>query len=390
MEWDVLIIRYSEIAVKGRHARSTMTWNLKNNIRIALEREGIEHVIEAAPGRIYVKTVKKEEMMNATTILKRVFGLKSISPSRVYLLEPNLEATLETIIDEFIHRIKGASFRIRARRIGKHDFTSKDVERIAGAKVLERRPDLNVNLEDPDYTLWVEVRGEELYVYDMIIHGPGGLPIGSSGKSLVLFSGGFDSTVASWYILHRGAKVDLIYYDIGDEENFEIAKQAAENLYNHYVMGAYSLSLIRVWFHAVSEKLASQLNPSYATLILRRFMLEHAARYALSNGYHNIGTGESLAQVSSQTAQSLLMIGANLPLPVLRPLIGFDKDDIVRKAAEIGVYDIVSHQREFCAQRRRRPTPKPNPRTYEKELLKARQLAEILVKKAPIKRYVIS
>jgi len=388
MEWDTLIVRYAEIAVKGKHTRSLMIRLLKNNIGKALEREGIEYLFHESPGRLFVKIDEQKDMERASRIIKRVFGVKSLSPSRVYSLRGGIEDVLKRVTDDFIERIKGSSFRIRSRRVGQHDFTSKDVERIAGSLVLQRDPRLQVDLEHPEYTLWIEIRGGTVYAYDTVLEGPGGLPLGSSGRSLVLYSGGFDSTVASWYIMRRGSRVDLVYYDIGDEENFKIARQAAESLYENYVMGAYNLVLYRVWFHTVAERLSSLVNPAYSTLVLRRLMLEHASRLALTLGYHALTTGESLAQVSSQTPESLYVVGANLPVPVYRPLIGMDKDDVMEKAREIGVYEIVSRQREFCAQRKRRPTPNPRPALFEKEVLSARAELSGLLPRLPLKKYV--
>nr|MEB3844743.1 hypothetical protein [Desulfurococcales archaeon] len=167
---------------------------------------------------------------------------------------------------------------------------------------------------------------------------------------------GFDSTVAAWYAARRGSITGLVFYDLGVEEAWNNAYKAAEILAAKWARG-WKITLYRADFVPLRDIIRGAVKPEYRVLILRRFMLEHASALALGLGYEALVTGESVGQVASQTVRNLRLIGSMLPLPVLRPLAGMDKDEIMSKAFEIGVYDVVSRQVEPC-----RNAPKPVPR----------------------------
>ncbi len=201
---SVVLVRYSEIAVKAHSTSSKMETLLRRNIEEALEAHG------ATYGRIVVeegRLIIEEAGYDAAKAAARVFGVKSVSPA-VEVGFGGLDDIVEAGVNYFCERVKGKIFRVRARRAGTHDFTSKDIEKALGAKLLESCGARKVDLTSPEYTAYVEVRGGKAYFYDEVIEGPGGLPLGSEDKVLVLFSGGFDSTAAAWLVMKRGAPVD--------------------------------------------------------------------------------------------------------------------------------------------------------------------------------------
>ncbi|MEB3774156.1 MAG: THUMP domain-containing protein [Desulfurococcales archaeon] len=362
---DVVLVRYSEIAVKGRHTRRRMEELLVEGIRELLSRSGVEGEPHRVDGRVIVYTSRPRE---ASKAISRVFGVKSLSPA-VEAIFRDLEDLVEAAYNYFKDRVRGRIFRVRARRAGSHSFTSKDVERLLGARLMEAGA-RGVDLEAPEYTAYVEIRGERLYMYDEVLPGPGGLPLGSEDPVLVLFSGGFDSTVAAWRAMRRGSRAYLLYYDMGVEEARDNAVEAASRLMRLYAYG-YKPKLYIVGFRGVAMIARSSIRPEYQLLAIRRYMMEHATSLARRMGIEAIVTGESVGQVASQTIRNLYLISSGLDIAILRPLAGSDKDEIMEEARRIGLYDIVSRQIEVCG-RAPTPTPRGNPETFWREYEKIR------------------
>ena len=378
-----VLVRYSEVAVKGRPTRRRMERLLGEALQEALRRRGLSYTSMDTPeGRIVIWG--PSEPREVAKAAARVFGVKSTSPAVAFRFS-SLEELIDAAARFFAPRARGRVFRVRARRAGTHPFTSKDIERLLGEKLIQLGAG-PVNLSSPDYTAYVEVRGGIAFLFDEIIPGPGGLPLGSEDPVLVLYSGGFDSTVAAWLIMRRGAPAGLAFYDLGVEEAWETALRAARELAREWVhLG--TLRLYRIYFREVMSRLASSVDPGYRLLVLRRLMMEHACRLALERGYEALATGESVGQVASQTVRNIRLIGSMLCLPVLRPLAGSDKDEVQRLAAEIGVYDIVKSQVEAC---RGSPVPRASPRRFAAELEKAKRALGDLLYKAPVEEHVLS
>ncbi len=361
---DVVIVRYSELAVKGRRTRARMENLLVEGIREILSRRGLQGDPVRIEGRIIVYSPGDPDAV--ATAVAEVIGVKSASPAKMIRFT-SLEDLVEQALSHFAPRVKGRVFRVRARRSGVHSFTSKDVERLLGAKLLEAGG-RGVDLENPEYTAYVEVRGGTAFLYDKVLQGPGGLPIGSEDPVLVLFSGGFDSTVAAWRILRRGSPVHLLYYDMGEPRALEIALEAGRRLMGRYAYG-YKPRMYIVSLRGVVGIVRASVEPGYQLLVIRRIMMEHAANLARSLGIEALATGESIGQVASQTIRNLYLISRMIDAAILRPLAGSDKDEVMQEAAKIGLYDVVSRQIEVCG---RAPTPVPRAsrevfaREYEK------------------------
>ncbi|MCE4624805.1 MAG: THUMP domain-containing protein [Desulfurococcales archaeon] len=378
-----VIVRYSEVAVKGWRTRKRMERLLVEAIRKALQKWRVGNgSIEIMPGRIVVWN--PENVEQAALAVAHVFGVKSVSPAYASNFE-DLEDIVSLGVSLYGDRVRGRIFRVRARRAGQHDFTSKDVERELGAALLSAGA-RGVDLEAPEYTVYVEVRDNTAFFYDNIIQGPGGLPLGSEEPVLVLFSGGFDSTAAAWLIMRRGAPVGLAFYDLGVPEAWRVAREAAEELAKKWVHWG-RLTLYRIHFEEVLATLMRSVKGEYRLLVLRRLMLEHACNLAVKEGYEALATGESVGQVASQTVRNIRLIGSNTCLPVLRPVSGMDKDEVTSLTMRIGLYDIVSHQIEAC---RGNPVPRASIRIFYEELEKARRAVSAILDNIAVEREEIT
>jgi len=362
----VVIVRYSEVAVKGPRSRPRMERILASNIREALARARLKGRIERSPGRILVW--EPDDVEAAALAAARVFGVKSVSPAVAFRFE-TLDDIVGAGVDYFAPRLRGRSFRVTARRVGDHEFTSLDVERSLGAALLDAGAG-PVNLTAPEAVAYVEVRGDTVFLYDRIIEGPGGLPLGSEEPSLVLYSGGFDSTAAWWLIWRRGSPADAAYFDLGVPEALENALETARVLAGAWGHG-HRPTLHVADFTDAARTVAELVAPRYRVIVMRRLMVEEAAKLALERGYEALVTGESVGQVATQTIRNLRLIGSNLPLPVIRPVSGMDKDEVVALTRRIGVYGHVSRQIEAC-RAQVNPTPRANPERFREELARVR------------------
>ncbi len=393
MEFNVAIIRYSEVAVKGPSTRSKMEDLLRSNLEEALSARGVDYDrVDVADGRVLV-WARGGEAVRAAEAAARVFGVKSSSPA-VRVEFDGIEDLVGEASRFFCSRVRGRVFRVRARRAGRHGFTSKDVERLLGSVLLEKCGAAGVDLTSPEYTARVEVRGASAFFYDLIMEGPGGLPLGSEDRSLVLFSGGFDSTAAAWLVMKRGSPVDLLFYDYGDAEFRRIAVAAAKLLADTWAYGSRP-RLVVADFRGAAKLVASKVGPEYRVLVARRLMMLYAVRVAREAGALALVTGENIGQVASQTIANMYLIGGGLELPVIRPLAGFDKEETVNLTRRIGTHDLNAAQVEVCG-RASTPTPRGDPEVFRGELEKAAEALDLVrheyfeLKAAPLPEIVKS
>ena len=361
MEW-VVLIRYSEIAVKGPSTRARMESLLKRNIEDALASLGAGGAVEIADGRLILRDPKPDPRA-AALASSRVFGVKSVSPALEVGFN-SLEDLSEKAVEFFGDRVRGRIFRVRARRVGSHPFTSKDIEKVVGARLLEAGA-RGVNLEEPEYTAYVEVRGWRAYFYDEVIGGPGGLPVGSEGPVLLLFSGGFDSTAAAWLLMKRGSTLSLVYYDLGVRRALLTALDVALTLAREWGFG-HDPAFYIADFNPVASRARGLVRPEYRVLAIRRAMMEHAALLARREGFEAIATGENIGQVASQTLRNMRLISEGIGVPVLRPLACFDKDETIALTRRIGLYEKSASQVEVCRDAPP-PTPRGDPTVFKRE-----------------------
>ncbi|MEM0005453.1 MAG: tRNA uracil 4-sulfurtransferase ThiI [Ignisphaera sp.] len=351
--WLVLV-RYGEISLKSRKSRARMEQRLVYNIRDALQRHGIYARVRTSGGRIWICCFDSEEdALKISDILSYVMGIVSSSPAYGISFS-NLDELAEKSLQFFKERAMGKVFAVRARRVGVHNFTSKDVEKSIGALLLKAGA-TGVDLENPQYEAHIEIRGWNAYLYDKIIKGFGGLPIGVEGRVLALFSGGIDSPVATWFTMKRGCEAYMVFFNIGSEKHVESVVEVARILASRWAYG-YKPRLYVVDVKPFVVKILQQSPEEYIVIVLRRLMGRLAERLAYRISAHALVTGESLGQVASQTLANIHAIEEAISMPILRPLIGLDKEEITALARKIGTYEYSIKVEELCPLGARRTT----------------------------------
>jgi thiamine biosynthesis protein ThiI len=353
-----VLVRYGELSLKSTPVRSFMENILIRNIKWRLNRKKIPYKsITRERGRIFLDSDFPRKVCET---LSNVFGIVSISP----VLETS------TDIEEIVHlsekvaeRIIGPNetFAVRARRVGSHKFTSIDVERIVGEAILTKTSNLNtkVNLKQPDKYIFIEVREKKAYVYHEIFKGPGGLPYGSEGKIVSLFSGGIDSPVATWLMMKRGCRVIPIYFDNSPYTDQSTLNRAISVI---KILREYATH-DRFYMYVVShgktlKKIINQAPGNLTCILCKRTLYRVATAIAEREGAKGIVTGESLGQVASQTLDNLMTLNESTNLPVYRPLIGLNKLEIEEIAKKIGTYEASSINVTSCGATPKKPATK--------------------------------
>jgi thiamine biosynthesis protein ThiI len=342
-EWDTLILVRlgAELTIKSRRTRTAFLRRLSGNVRDALGSAGIEHGIELVWGRMFVRA----QSQMALAVLARVFGISSLS-----WVERQVSAELDTLIaaaaEHFREGVSGRRFAVRARRTGRHPYSSKDVEIKLGAALYPYGA--GVDLTRPEFTAYVEVRDDVAYLFSERTPGTGGLPLGVEGKAVALVSGGYDSAVAAWLMLKRGVALDYVFCNLGGDAYERAVVQVAKVLADDWSYGTRPL-LHAIDFADVLRELRDKARASYWQVVLKRLMYRAATHVASEANAEAVVTGEAIGQVSSQTLTNLRSIEDIATLPVLRPLVGADKEEIIDRARVIGTAALSEQVREYCA-----------------------------------------
>ncbi|MDO4408830.1 MAG: tRNA uracil 4-sulfurtransferase ThiI [Eubacteriales bacterium] len=346
-KYDAFLIKYAEIGIKGKN-RHVFEEALVRQIRIALRPcEGQFNVIRTY-GRIFVEARSDFDFDEATEALSHVFGIWGICPVAVHDLMP-LEELSKTAAAFMREEYPDGehSFKVRTRRMNKeYPQDSLEINAELGHAVLEACPNLSVDVHTPEITLCVEIR-EKLYIYSQVIPGPGGLPVGVGGKCMLLLSGGIDSPVAGYMIAKRGVRIDAVYFNAPPYTS-ERALQKVVDLAREISVYTGPIRLHNINFTEIQLYIYEQCPHDELTIIMRRYMMRIAERLAKENDCLGLITGESIGQVASQTLAALAVTNEVCTLPVFRPLIGFDKEEIVRVSKKIGTYDTSILPYEDC------------------------------------------
>jgi len=345
----VFLLRYHEIALKGAN-RKWFENRLAINARKLLERElGKNHeahdlIMEQLRGRIVIRAdFTDAETTAAVTALKRLFGMSSFSemiPVKTDLALITSAAKREALRWFDAHGTP-RTFRVFTRRSDKAlPLTSMEIDREVGGRIKLEHPSLTVDLDNPDFTLGIELRDGESFIWTQKHPGPGGLPVGTSGHLLCLLSGGIDSPVAAIMALKRGATVSFVHFDgqpfTGPEATDKVQELA--KAINRFQPNPQPVHVVP--FGRIQEKIASVTNPRMRTLLYRRMMMRIASRIAWREKARCLLTGESLGQVASQTLDNIIAVDEAAGVPVLRPLLAFDKDEIIERAEKFGTFAI--------------------------------------------------
>lgn len=359
--FTAFLIKYAEIGVKGRN-RYLFEDALVHQIKYALKKCEGEFLVHKNQGRIYVDAQGDFDFDETVEHLKRVFGICGICPV-VYVEDEGFEK-LRTDVTDYIARVypqRNKTFKVQARRARKnYPKDSMEINRDLGEAILNAYPEMKVDVHKPDILLNVEVR-EKIYIYSEIIPGPGGMPAGTGGKAMLLLSGGIDSPVAGYMIAKRGVKIDAVYFHAPPYTS-ERAKRKVVDLARLVSRYAGPVYLHVINFTDIQLYIYDKCPHEELTIIMRRYMMRIAEKLAVENGCLGLITGESIGQVASQTMNSLAATNEVCELPVYRPLIGFDKQEIVEVSEKIGTYETSIQPFEDCCTIfvAKHPVTKPN------------------------------
>ena len=346
-----LLIKYSEIGVKGKN-RYLFEDMLVKNIKSALKILAHPFNVRKAQGRIYI-SYEEEDFDDAVDALKNVFGIAWICP--VSQFDPCPFDELKERVVSFMKDTYGEllteekhTFKVNTRRAEKsYPMTSVDVNLKLGEILLEEFEQLKVDVHEPEIMLNIEIRPKDINIYSVAIEGLNGMPVGSSGKAMLLLSGGIDSPVAGYLISKRGVSLDAVYFHAPPYTS-ELAKQKVVDLAR--IISRYSgpVNLHIVNFTDIQMKIYELCPHDELTIIMRRYMMRIAEHFALKQEALGLVTGESIGQVASQTMQSMLVTNEVCSLPVYRPLCAFDKLDIIDISQRIGAYETSILPYEDC------------------------------------------
>jgi len=350
----VLLVRYTEIHLKGLN-RPYFERALVNNMKQALRSLEPEDAFEkSAPyierehGRIYVRGLLEESFDKALDRLTRVFGIHSISPA--WAVDKDWESVVSaagSLMQPLVEAAPNSTFKVFARRSDKHyQFNSDTICRELGGRMLERFPTLSVDVHNPEIHLCVEIR-EKAYIYCTEIPGANGMPTGTAGKAALLISGGIDSPVAGYMMAKRGLTLSAVHF-YSYPYTSERARDKVVELTKLVSRYAGEVRLHLVPFTDIQMTIYEKCPEKETTVLMRRLMMKIAERIAIEEGAMALITGESLGQVASQTLEALGCTNDAVSMPVFRPLIGFDKDEIMDIARRIGTYETSILPYEDC------------------------------------------
>lgn len=361
MKFHTFLLKYGEIGLKGKN-RYLFEDALVRQIRFALKDVDGNFQVHKSQARIYVDCEGEYDYEDTVEHLQRVFGLVGICPV-VRMEDQGFEQLKKDVVaymDE-MYPDKNLTFKVEARRAKKsYPKTSMEINCDLGEAILDAFPETKVDVHKPDVLLNVEVR-QEIYVYSQIIPGAGGMPVGTAGKAMLLLSGGIDSPVAGYMIAKRGVGIEATYFHAPPYTS-ERAKQKVVDLAKIVSRYSGSIKLHVVNFTDIQLYIYDQCPHDELTIIMRRYMMRIAEHFAKKDDCLGMITGESIGQVASQTMQSLAATNDVCTLPVYRPVIGFDKRDIVEIAEKIDTFETSIQPFEDCCTIfvAKHPVTKPN------------------------------
>ncbi len=359
--FTAFLIKYAEIGVKGKN-RYLFEDALVKQIKYALKKCDGEFTVRKTDGRIYVDAVSDFDFDETVANLQKVFGISGICPV-VYVEDEGFGKLGERVIQYMkdVYPDKNKTFKVAARRARKnYPLNSMEINMEMGGIILDAFPEMKVDVHKPDILLNIEIR-DKIYIYSEIIPGPGGMPVGTGGKAMLLLSGGIDSPVAGWMIAKRGVKIDAVYFHAPPYTS-ERAKQKVIDLASKVAAYTGPIYLHIINFTDIQLYIYDKCPHDELTIIMRRYMMRIAEHIAKETECLGLITGESIGQVASQTMQSLAATNEVCELPVYRPLIGFDKMDIVDISEKIDTYETSILPYEDCCTIfvAKHPVTKPN------------------------------
>lgn len=381
--FTAFLIKYAEIGIKGKN-RYLFEDALVQQMKYALKKCEGQFKIHKTQGRIFVDALTEFDFDEVVERLQRVFGISGICPV-VYVEDEGFEKLCETVIKyiDDVYPDKNKTFKVVSRRTRKnYPKESMQINMDMGEAILNAYPEMKVDVHHPDIMLNIEVR-EKIYIYSEIIPGPGGMPVGTGGKAMLLLSGGIDSPVAGYMIAKRGVKLDAVYFHAPPYTS-DRAKQKVVDLARQVSKYTGPIYLHVINFTDIQLYIYEKCPHEELTIIMRRYMMRIAESIAKETECLGLITGESIGQVASQTMASLVATNEVCDLPVYRPLIGFDKQEIVEVSEKIGTYETSILPYEDCCTIfvAKHPVTKPNLKVIRRHEQNLDEKIEELVKTA--------
>lgn len=347
---------FPEITIKTRPVRQLMTKNLARNMRNVLQRVCPEVTVKNDWDAIIVRTpddteaVVNDAVAEAMECIPGIARFSAVSEFPLGSFDDMLEATLSV----WNKALTGKTFCVRVKRMGQHDFTSVDLERYIGGGLNQRTEAAGVKLKNPDVEVKLEIKHSSFNVVQQQRPGLGGYPLGTQDEVLTLVSGGFDSTVAAFQMIRRGIKSHYLFFNLGGAAHEHGVKEVIYYLWKKYG-SSHKVNFISVPFEGVVEEILERVEDRYMGVVLKRMMFRAAQKLAEPRGIPALVTGESIAQVSSQTLPNLSHIDEVTDMLVVRPLVVTDKPEIIQQARDIGTATYAERMPEYCGVISRKP-----------------------------------
>lgn len=343
-----LIIKFfAEVTIKSPQVRKRFISQLRKNLKVLLK--PIDPQVQLSGNWDSLEVITGDDPALQAQVIQRLCntpGINHIHEVREYPLG-SLDELAELCIERFAEQLRGRTFAVRCKRIGKHPFSSTEVNRLIGSRLMERTGAAGVSLTDPQVQVQLEIRQQRVFLIQARHEGLGGFPLGTMEPVLSLMSGGFDSTVASYQMLQRGILPHFVFFNLGGRAHELGVRQVAHYLWEKYA-ASHRLRFISVPFEGVVAEILQNVDNSQMGVVLKRMMLRAASQIAGRRGFQALVTGEAIAQVSSQTLPNLAAIDQASDMLVLRPLITTSKTEIIRTARRIGTEAFSSSMPEYC------------------------------------------
>lgn len=343
MEYDHILIRYGELALKGKNQKNFLN-QLQNNVKHQMS-EFPNVKIQRTQGRMFI-LLHGTDPNPVIKKCEKIFGVHSFSLA--IKVEKDLEIIKEAALSALLDKPKNTTFKIEVRRADKgFPIYSQEMNRKLGTYLLENSEGYTVDVHQPDTLIKVEIRAEATYITSEVIMGLGGLPVKTAGKTLLMLSGGIDSPVAGYLTMKRGVEVEAIHFH-SPPFTSERAKQKVLDLTKELTVYGHQVKVHLVPFTKLQQAIFKQIPDYYAMTVMRRIMMRISEAVCRKEGILSITTGESLGQVASQTMESMNAINEVTNYPILRPLVTMDKDEIVKISQKIGTYETSIRPYEDC------------------------------------------
>lgn len=343
---DVILLKYGEVVLKGLN-RSYFNNLIEKNVRKVLSRLDGNFSLEYSQSILFVRGDETCDMDAAQEALKKVFGIVTVC--RGMECEKDIQ-TICTLANQHAYELIGSAKRFKCdakRSDKKFPLTSPEIAAELGASILDAMPELQVDVHTPEIVVMAEIRDHTAILHGATEKGAGGMPVGCEGKAMLLLSGGIDSPVAGYMTAKRGVEIEAVYFETPPYTS-EAAKEKVLSLAGKLAEYTGGVKVHCVSLTEIQDELASKCEERLFTLLLRRFMVRCAQEIARKSGSHALITGESIGQVASQTMLSMVVTNEPATMPIFRPCIGLDKEEIVVRARQIGTFDISSLPYEDC------------------------------------------